>query len=243
MARPRLLLVPMLCELEWVIRSQLEEWAEVATYDAPGVGEEPVADPFGSEAVADRGLAELDRRGWKDCVVVADEFGVSAGTLLASNRPETVTALALGHARLSNNTEGEHPAMNAEVFAAMSRMIRSDYRSAVRQFAGLTGGERGSGGYAHEWTRRFLDRVPQEVTAHFYATRPESGSEIGTRLESLECPLLFASHKDCLMFTREGFQEAVAAFPDARTISVSDKPSISPEFAEALRSWCEEIGA
>ena len=46
MERPRLLLVPMLTEVEWVIRPLLEEWAEVASYDAPGVGDEPaVEDP------------------------------------------------------------------------------------------------------------------------------------------------------------------------------------------------------
>jgi hypothetical protein len=40
--RPRLLLVPEFTELEWVIRPKLAEWAEVATYDPPGVGGEPI---------------------------------------------------------------------------------------------------------------------------------------------------------------------------------------------------------
>ena len=44
MERPRLLLVPMLTEVEWVIRPLLEEWAEVASYDAPGVGDEPAVE-------------------------------------------------------------------------------------------------------------------------------------------------------------------------------------------------------
>ena len=79
MERPRLLLVPMLTELEWVIKPQLEEWAEVATYDAPGVGDEPPVEDPGSEATARRGLAEADRRGWDSFVVVADEFGVVGG--------------------------------------------------------------------------------------------------------------------------------------------------------------------
>ena len=44
MTRPRLLLVPLLTELEWdPIRAQLEEWADVASYDLPGVGEFAVA--------------------------------------------------------------------------------------------------------------------------------------------------------------------------------------------------------
>jgi hypothetical protein len=45
------------------------------------------------------------------------------------------------------------------------------------------------------------------------------------------------------MFTHEGFDDAVAAFPEAKTLTLTDKPSTSPEFADALRSWCEEIGA
>jgi hypothetical protein len=35
LTRPRLLLVPLITELEWVIRPRLEEWAEVATFDVP----------------------------------------------------------------------------------------------------------------------------------------------------------------------------------------------------------------
>ena len=41
MDRPRVLLVPTLTEVEWKIRPLIEEWAEVASFDAPGVGDEP----------------------------------------------------------------------------------------------------------------------------------------------------------------------------------------------------------
>jgi hypothetical protein len=78
--RPHLLLVPQLAELEWVIQPLLEEWADVATYDAPGVGDEPPVDDFGAEAVARRGLEEIERRGWERFFVVADEFGAAAAT-------------------------------------------------------------------------------------------------------------------------------------------------------------------
>src|SRR4051794_30594531 len=100
--RPRLLLVPQLTELEWLIKPALETWADVATYDAPGVGQEPDAEEFGPGVVAERGLAELDHRGWDRCVLVLDEFGASAGIRLAAKRPEAVQAVAFGHARLSN---------------------------------------------------------------------------------------------------------------------------------------------
>ena len=41
MTRPQLLLIPGYSELEWVVQPELEEWAEVAVFDAPGVGGEP----------------------------------------------------------------------------------------------------------------------------------------------------------------------------------------------------------
>lgn len=46
-------------------------------------------------------------------------------------------------------------------------------------------------------------------------------------------PFLFAKH--------EGFHDAAAAFPHARTVSVPEAPSVSSEFAEALRSFRLEI--
>jgi hypothetical protein len=52
-----LLLVPSFTELEWEpIRPQLEEWAEVASFDLPGVGDEPGAERLDREIVVNRGL-------------------------------------------------------------------------------------------------------------------------------------------------------------------------------------------
>ena len=101
MGRPRLLLVPSLTELEWTIKPLLEEWAEVASYDAPGVGSEPSAEGLRLEATAGRGLEELDHRGWDRCVVVGDEFGSLVAVLLARAREDAVIGLALGHATAS----------------------------------------------------------------------------------------------------------------------------------------------
>ena len=57
MDRSRLLLVPSFTELEWEpIRPQLEEWAEVASFDLPGVGNEPGAERLDREIVVNRGL-------------------------------------------------------------------------------------------------------------------------------------------------------------------------------------------
>jgi hypothetical protein len=52
--------------------------------------------------------------------------------------------------------------------------------------------------------------------------------------------LLLAQHKGCLLYTDEGFDEAVAALPHAHSVKVGDKPSTSREFASALRAFCTE---
>src|SRR6476659_946959 len=131
MDRPRLLLVPQLTELEWLIKPRLEEWADVASFDAPGVGSEPGADSFTSEAVAARGLEELDRRGWDRCVVVADEFGVAAAACLVETSPDVVEAMALGHARISNELDGERAPLNREVHAGLGTLMKADTRTFI----------------------------------------------------------------------------------------------------------------
>src|SRR5437588_44965 len=136
MQRPRLLLVPQVCALDWQIAPLLSEWAEVATYDPPGVGDEPAAGEIGRDAIARRGLDELDRLGW--------------------------------------------------VMQARDPLMRTT-----------------------------LDD-----------------------LAARDVPMLFAEHDGCMMFTPEGYADAVAAFPRAQAVSIAQKPSASPAFAEALREFC-----
>src|SRR3954453_362035 len=110
MAQHRLLLVPWLSELEWGgIRPLLEEWADVASFDAPGVGDEPPPAETTREAIAKRGLEELAHLGWDRVTVVADEFGGGTAVTLASQRPEAVEGLALSHACLTHRLEGDRP--------------------------------------------------------------------------------------------------------------------------------------
>jgi hypothetical protein len=52
-------------------------------------------------------------------------------------------------------------------------------------------------------------------------------------------PLLLAEHRSCLIWTAESFEDVTARFPDARTCSCTEKPSVSPDFAKALRELCE----
>jgi len=64
---------------------------------------------------------------------------------------------------------------------------------------------------------------------------------MGPRLAALDVPMLLAQHKGCLMFTNEGFEEAVAAFPEAQVHRCAAKPSTSPEFAQLLREFCMSL--
>jgi hypothetical protein len=50
--------------------------------------------------------------------------------------------------------------------------------------------------------------------------------------------MLLARHNGCLLFTDEGFEDAVAAFPEAVSVPCAVKPGTSPEFAEVLREFC-----
>lgn len=236
MGRPRLLLVPFITELEWAIRPQLEEWAEVASFDVPGVGDEPAAEHFGRDAIARRGLGELDRLGWARCVVVADGFGGRSAIRLAELRPGALAGMALGHARLSNSMDGERAPLNRAVMEAFHQLVQSDFRSFIRY--GVTQLTHGS--FGDELAERMLERVPSDVVNAVWdmaSSEPESYRDV---LAALDVPLLFGRHRDCLVATEEGLEDALAAFPDASSISVPDAPAVSPEFAETLRGFCLE---
>ena len=113
MPRPRILLCPQFTEVEWAIAPQLSEWADVATFDAPGVGDEPM--PGGGPSHLDRGLVveralrEAERLGWDSYFVVGDAWGTATAVRAAVARPEPVLGIALGHASLDYETEGGIP--------------------------------------------------------------------------------------------------------------------------------------
>jgi pimeloyl-ACP methyl ester carboxylesterase len=240
MDRPRLLLVPNLSEIEWVNRPLLEEWADVASYDAPGVGDEPAADDFGSRAIGHRGLEEIKRRGWDRCFVIADEFGVAAALHLAAEAPEVVQGMALGHARLSNSTEGDRAPLNREIYSASSSLIQTDPRSFIRQLFRMTGGEQMQGGYAQSMVDEYRRRVPVGLMLPFWESRIQEGTDFGEQLRRADVPLLLAQHRGCLLYTDEGFEGAVEALPHAHAVRVDDKPSTSAEFARLLEAFCRE---
>ena len=236
---PRLLLVPHLTELEWVIKPELEAWAEVATFDVPGVGREPLVEPLTRQAIIERALTEVDRRGWDSFILVCDGSALPTGVRVAHARREAVEAMALGHARLANRMDGERPTVNKEVTEAFAQLAETDYAQFIRY--GLTQMTHGSIG--DELAARMLERVPIDIGRAVLEMNLRDPAPFEQLIREVDAPLLLAKHDGCLGSTEEGFEDAVAAFPYARSVSVPQAPSVSSDFARALREFCEQVVA
>jgi pimeloyl-ACP methyl ester carboxylesterase len=232
----------MFTEVEWTIAPRLAEWAEVATFDAPGVGDErmPGGDPttLDREMVVQRALQEVESRGWDSYIVVGDAWGTATAVRVAVARPEPVLGIALGHASLDYQREGRRPAVNREVTAAMTQLLRSDYDSFVRY--GMT--QFTQGAFDEETSKRIVERFPpMEVASQVWEANIDEDQAIDELLRQVDVPLLLSKHEGCLVFTAEGYDDAVRAFPDARRTSVSQASSASEEFAAALKDFCEDV--
>jgi pimeloyl-ACP methyl ester carboxylesterase len=249
MTRPRLLLVPEFTELAWgSIQSTLSEWADVATYDPPGVGAEPLAEEdieavrSGDRSIHDvfaaRGLLEVERQGWDRFFIAADGWGNATAARIALERPAAVQGMALGHASLSFDMEGERPAVSREIWAAMGQLLKQDQPQFIRH--GIVQMTRGA--VTDDVAAEMLDRFPDsgfiEVMWDALGREPQP---IGEMLKEYGGPLLLAQHVGCLSFTEEGFRDAVAAFAGARVLRVPQAPSVTREFADALRQFCESV--
>jgi hypothetical protein len=230
--------MPEFTELEWeVIRPRLDEWAEVASFDPPGVGDEPECEMLDRQALVDRGLEGLDRLGWGECFLVTDSWCIPSAVRVAIARQQTVIGMALGHAKLSYRREGERAPVNGPVYDAMVELIRTDHEAFIRH--GITQSTRGS--ISEDLAQRIIARVSRDLLVSRWEAITGEDEDIGALLAQVDCPLLFAKHVGCLGSTEEGFDDAAAAFPDARTVEVEDAPMSSEKFADALREFCEDV--
>jgi hypothetical protein len=73
------------------------------------------------------------------------------------------------------------------------------------------------GAYDDELVDRYIKRVPGSVATAYLEAFPErqEGEDLEPALRGLDVPLLLAEHRGCLLFTPEGYEEAVATFPEA----------------------------
>jgi pimeloyl-ACP methyl ester carboxylesterase len=235
--RSRILLVAEFTELQWTIKPRLAKWAEVVSFDPPGVGTEPLPEgrAMSNELIAERGLAELDARGWDRFFLIGDGWGNAAVARIASASRDAVQGIALGHASLSNRKDGERPPVNRQVWEALTQLLHQDTEAFLRH--GIVQATHGS--VDEELAQRMIERFPDPATlvAGWEAlTSPEEPIE--DALREVGTPLLFGKHEGCLISTEEGFEDAVAAFPEADTIVVEEAPSVSEPFAEAVRRFC-----
>ena len=189
------------------------------------------------ELIVARALREIDERGWDSYFVVGDAWGTATAVRVAVARPEPVFGLALGHASLDYETEGDRAAVNGEVVAAMTQLMRTDLDSFVRY--GIT--QFTQGGFDEETAARMVARYPGEVAAKVWDMNVGRPEHVGEMLATLDKPVLLAKHDGCLVFTPEGYEDAVAAFPAAHNANVQKASSASDEFAAALREFCEGV--
>src|SRR2546422_901133 len=125
-----------------------------------------------------------------------------------------------------------------EEWEAFAQLAETNYPDFVRY--GLTQITHGSIG--DDLAARMLDRIPIELGRAVLNMNLRDPEPFEHLIREIDAPLLLAKHEGCLGSTDEGFEDAVAAFPDAQTISVAQAPSVSSEFAEALRDFCTEVG-
>ena len=91
-----------------------------------------------------------------------------------------------------------------------------------------------------ELAEKIVERIPAELLVDGWEALT-ADEPFGETLIRLDCPMLLVKHAGCLMSTDEGYEDAVAALPDAETIVVPDAPCVDPGFAKALRSFCERL--
>ena len=156
MERPRLLLVPMLTELEWVIKPAARGMGRRRELRRAGRRRRAPVDDPGSEATARRGLEEVDRRGWDRFVVVADEFGAASRRRTLRSQPGP----APGHraracARVERRRAGPGRRSTARCCTGIQSLLRTDPRTFVRQMFKMTGGEGTAGGYGEALVDEF----------------------------------------------------------------------------------------
>ena len=122
--------------------------------------------------------------------------------------------------------------------AAFRGLADKDYRAYARALTQIT-----QNAYDDDMAEHYMARVPQEQTLFYMPRLTEASTAESSEplLRELGCPLLFAKHDGCLAWTDEGYEDAIAAFPEAIRTSMTLKPSVSTEFADAMREFCQGL--
>ena len=232
--RAPILFVPIFAAFEAIpFTEQAAGWADVESFDGPGAGSRRAEPVGGIEDMARAGADRLDELGWERCVLACDSHAQAAAVELALADPR-VAGISISHAAARYSTAGDRPALSAGVHAAAAQLLESDLRSFGHALTQLT-----QGTIDEHWVERFLENVPRGVARA--RTGQLDGRELATRLGEWGGQALFGLHAGCLMWTREGFEDAVAAVPGAATMECDQVPLADPRFIEAIRELCERV--
>jgi pimeloyl-ACP methyl ester carboxylesterase len=198
--------------------STVAEWAQVESFDVP------------ERHAVEGALERLDALGWSDCLVVADSQAQWLAVELATRHAQRVRGIALSHAVARYRVSGPRAGLHAEVLAAVSRLLETDYMAFWRAVTQLT-----QGGMPDAWVERWAAAIPHERTKAFFQELTDSEPPLAERLQDFPGPVLLGQHADCVMWTQEGFEDAVAALPEAKVVRCREIPAFDPAFGEALR--------
>ena len=194
------------------------DWAEVASFDVP------------EENAAEAAYARLDELEWEHCTLVMDGFAQGIGTEIALHDLARFRAIAVGHAAPRFSTQPPRPTLHPDVISAATQLLENDYMAFWRAVTQLT-----QGGMPDAWVERWAASVPEERARAMFLGIAETQPPATERLAGFDGPLLLAQHADCVLWTPEGFEDALAAFPEARVIRCPDIPVFDPAFGDALR--------
>lgn len=230
MSRQRLLYVPIAAGRESEAFAAQVEWAETATFDAPGAGANRAAEPRGVEGVVAAALARLDQLGWERYAIVCDSHGQAAGIELALRDTDRVQGICVGHAAARYGIEGNRPAMVPAMHQAAQQLLETDYRTFARAVTQMTQGL-WSDAQADEW----IADVPQPVAYDILNDMAERQPELVVRLGDAAFPVVLGKHVGCVMWTSESFDDARAAVPHAIAVECEGIPTQHPAFLDAAR--------
>jgi hypothetical protein len=98
------------------------------------------------------------------------------------------------------------------------------------------------GAFDEETSQRIVARFPpMAIASKVWESNIDRDEPIGELLRKLDVPMLLAKHEGCLVFTAEGYEDAIRAMPEAHRTIVSRTSTASDEFAAALKDFCEGV--
>jgi len=231
MSRPRLLYVPITAAREAERFAAQADWADVASFDAPGAGANRDLAPHGVAGVVEAARARLDELAWETCGVVCESHGQAAAIELALTEPDRVKGIFIGHAAARYAVTGPRPAMSPSVRDVAGQLLETDYRAFARAITQMTQGQMDDA-YVDAWAAD----VPQPVAQDLFGELSEEQPGLVSRLAGSDLVIVLGEHRGCLMWTPEAFADACEAVPEARAVSCDGIPTEDPSFLDAVRT-------